>query len=645
MAKNIFLKYRLISNFFTASLMLCIFYRALFFIQSYPIAIEPAAYRFVLLSLGLVNDFIVCSTLTAILFVIRFALSDIVESKNTAGEIIFFSYEAFVFLIFLTITIVYLINLKIFTSLFIGLNYTILLSYLSLGPALINHIQFIDMADLMRLTFMIGVYIAIKLIAPQRIHQFMIYILFPIYFILSLYGSVVFLNLNVTRPGSRTIAIYASPISEITTTFLKSFNDYNKQQIAISDSQRHSVKLIDESFLSSQANRETSWRSFASLGVTPRKWNIVIFVLESVGSSYPFDTINSKIPMPFLKELSQKSLWFSNNYTSGNISALGQFSIFTGIYPNPIPSHFEMQENVFIPTIASWLKNSHDSFLVSASNNLYFSMGVNKTFSEYDNANIISPNGKNLYFNMFLDENEGFNFFLNRLDRATQPFLAAYWSGATHYPYKDYGHMIITDDTQSYSRYINNLFLLDQELKKAYDMLTKKNLIDHTIFIVVGDHGELFGQHENLWMHGKSLYQEEIKVPLLIYAPKLFKAQTISQATSSIDILPTLLAAMNISYGNRLQGESFPHNVLARKYVFVYNDQDEIAAIDQHNIKMQISFANNTCITYDLNKDPSERHPFTCNNKNQQEAIVKFRNFQPKILGWYNQVHYFASKS
>jgi arylsulfatase A-like enzyme len=239
---------------------------------------------------------------------------------------------------------------------------------------------------------------------------------------------------------------------------------------------------------------------------------------------------------------------------------------------------------------------------------------------------------------MFLDEKVGFQYFLNRLKRTQVPFVGVYWSGAAHYPYKDYSQSAAINQQifYPYPRYQNSLRLLDNEIKALYSQLKKQQLLDNTILVVVGDHGEIFGQHDNAWVHGQSLYQEEIKVPLLIYAPALFKSQQVHAVTSSADILPTILAAIHQTPSSYFQGESLLTS-LKRDYIFIYNDNDEIAAISQQQIKMRISFANNTCFSYDLIHDPQETRPLPCTDLKQKQAILAFRHYQPALLQRLNR--------
>jgi len=624
-------KQKVIIDFFIAYLLICILYRITFFTLIAQTGNDSAHYRFIMLSSGLITDLIVGVCLTMALGIVRGSLFLAVKNLKKTKKITSILFDILLFVIFIAITIILLINQKIFSTLFIGLNYTLVISYLHQGLSFLQYAAFTNYFDIFILSVAISLYCIVRLIKSAHKTKSILYGCLFGYAILSVYGANAILSLHINNPSNRFIAIYDNPINQITTSFIKSLNPYNASQLKTTNAQMHSIALIDPSFLKHHFPMLTHHHQ------SKKYWNIVIFVLESTGANYIFDqSQHPMIPMPFLKKLSSQGLWFENHYTGGNISALGQFSIFTGLYPNPSPAHFELQENLAIPTVASWLGKHYDSFLVSASNNLYFAMGLNKTFSEYDNANIIQPDEKKLYSNMFLDEPTSHHFFLQRLEKAKPPFLGVYWSGATHYPYKNYAsQQYITHPKTDYARYLNNLHLLDHEIQQTYQVLKNQHRLENTIFIGVGDHGEMFGQHGNILMHGRSSYQEEIKVPLLIYAPKLFSPHKIQRLTSSIDILPTLLEIMQIPYGSQLQGESLLH-ASKRKYIFIYNDQDEVAAIDQYNKKMNISFSNNACTVYDIKNDSHEQSPMPCQANKQQEAILKFRHFQPYILNWYN---------
>jgi arylsulfatase A-like enzyme len=75
------------------------------------------------------------------------------------------------------------------------------------------------------------------------------------------------------------------------------------------------------------------------------------------------------------------------------------------------------------------------------------------------------------------------------------------------------------------------------ELVRQLEEQTKGNLL----VVVTSDHGEAFGEH-GVYLHGMSLYREEVHVPLLIYAPERAPAGlSIQQPVSIISIPSTVI--------------------------------------------------------------------------------------------------------
>ena len=78
--------------------------------------------------------------------------------------------------------------------------------------------------------------------------------------------------------------------------------------------------------------------------------------------------------------------------------------------------------------------------------------------------------------------------------------------------------------------------------------------------IVTSDHGESFGEHEKIFCHGTSLYQTELRVPLLIIPPGgAPKAKVFNETVSVRD-----LAATMVEVSGQRAGSPFPGQSLAR---------------------------------------------------------------------------------
>lgn len=81
----------------------------------------------------------------------------------------------------------------------------------------------------------------------------------------------------------------------------------------------------------------------------------------------------------------------------------------------------------------------------------------------------------------------------------------------------------------------------DEHLGQTIAVLRRLGLWDRVIFIVLADHGEEFGEHGN-WLHGQSVYEEQLRVPLLVRLPRgEHGGRRIANPVSIIDMMPTVL--------------------------------------------------------------------------------------------------------
>ena len=374
-------------------------------------------------------------------------------------------------------------------------------------------------------------------------------------------------------------------------------------------------------------------------------WNIIFFVMESVGSRYIFDTSHGNpMPMPFLHHLSKESWHLRKHYTSSNVSTKAIFSLLSGHYDFFKRETFSIRPDAQVPSINNFLPENYDTFLVTPSSiSWYFPSGFmkNSGFSEvhsYENLNFkIKETYHSLGHYIARDEIQTVDFFINRLNKAREPFVGIYISFAAHFPYFDYGedYRIMENDGRLISRYYNNLNLLDQMLKRVYDNLQKQGLLERTIFVIVGDHGQAFGQHHpNNYMHYRYSYNENLETPAFIYQPTLFKPRAVEFSTSHVDILPTVLDSMKIPYNPvSFDGESLFQNRLKRKYIFFYGLEECISSLDTNLIKVQYSLKKNRGWAFDLKIDPDEKNPLDASLfKPQLDALLKFASHHDESL-------------
>ncbi len=83
------------------------------------------------------------------------------------------------------------------------------------------------------------------------------------------------------------------------------------------------------------------------------------------------------------------------------------------------------------------------------------------------------------------------------------------------------------------------------------EKLRALNLYDRTMIILTSDHGEEFFEHK-AWLHTHSVYNEVIKVPLLIkFFDSRYAGRKIEDIARSVDILPTILEEAGIQYSKK----------------------------------------------------------------------------------------------
>jgi arylsulfatase A-like enzyme len=80
---------------------------------------------------------------------------------------------------------------------------------------------------------------------------------------------------------------------------------------------------------------------------------------------------------------------------------------------------------------------------------------------------------------------------------------------------------------------------MDLHLGRLLDELERTGLADEMVIVVVADHGEGLGDHD-WWTHG-ILYQEQVRVPLIIRAPGKAEGRRVRRLARTIDIMPTVL--------------------------------------------------------------------------------------------------------
>jgi arylsulfatase A-like enzyme len=190
--------------------------------------------------------------------------------------------------------------------------------------------------------------------------------------------------------------------------------------------------------------------------------------------------------------------------------------------------------------------------------------------------------------------------------------------------------------TLVHDAYDDCIAYLDDQLGKLFDELERRGMLINTLVIVTSDHGEQLGEH-GIFGHGKSLYAQEVRVPLLIIPPGGMTAgMSVRDPVSLRDLAATVADVVN--------GKTpppFPGKSLARYWTPVSSDRQppEELVLSEVSLRMKVSRnpnrppawrgpmqslvaegkvyirnADGREELYDLENDPSETHDLAASN-------------------------------
>lgn len=152
---------------------------------------------------------------------------------------------------------------------------------------------------------------------------------------------------------------------------------------------------------------------------------------------------------------------------------------------------------------------------------------------------------------------------LPAIDASTAPFCLWLHFWDPHDPYRvpprEYlpENLPLTEDMQLYESpelYRAEVRFMDAQLGRVLDHLRGRGQLDHTLVVVVADHGEGLGDHG--WPYHHLLYQEQIRVPLLICVPGLSATPRVKSLVRTTDILPTVLDFLGVPAPRGVDGHS-----------------------------------------------------------------------------------------
>ena len=113
-------------------------------------------------------------------------------------------------------------------------------------------------------------------------------------------------------------------------------------------------------------------------------------------------------------------------------------------------------------------------------------------------------------------------------------------------------------------RYDAEIAFVDTQVGRIIEDLRAQGLLDKTLIVAAGDHGEAFGEHGEFG-HAIFCYEESLKVPLIFHAPGLLgRGIRIKGRVNLVDVLPTVLELFRMPEVDGLAGRSLAGALVGR---------------------------------------------------------------------------------
>lgn len=198
--------------------------------------------------------------------------------------------------------------------------------------------------------------------------------------------------------------------------------------------------------------------------------------------------------------------------------------------------------------------------------------------------------------------------WMRRQSAKGTPFFASMLTIATHHPYVSPGNIqAIHDPAQARAAYTEAVRYTDEVVRDLFTEMRKHGLLDNTLVVITGDHGEAFSEHGQI-AHNGVAYEEGIRVPLILYGPMLGERKVVWGLRQHIDIMPTVLDIAGIGFSGTLPGTSLRGNPSGHSDLITacfYNDYC-LTHLSADGGKVLYFYGKRTLEMYGLDDDPKE---------------------------------------
>ncbi|MEW5804840.1 MAG: sulfatase-like hydrolase/transferase [bacterium] len=297
----------------------------------------------------------------------------------------------------------------------------------------------------------------------------------------------------------------------------------------------------------------------AALSPAAHSPNILLITIDTLRADHVRCYGYEAIKTPHIDDLARNGVLFTNAFSPVPLTLPSHASIMTGQYP--IRHGIHNNGNFSLPEPANTLSeilqsNGYATGAIIASWVLASYCGLNQGFGSYDD-NIGDNAGKmGKQHDQLSRTGEVITDLAEKwlLQNHKKPFFLWVHYFDPHFPYDAPAPF---DTLYKNLPYDGEIAFTDQCLGHLFAKMQEQGIMDNTLIILAGDHGEGLWEH-NEQGHGLFIYDTTLKVPLIMRYPKLFqRGKKVTSLVSTIDIMPTIVESLKIrSKETSIQGRS-----------------------------------------------------------------------------------------
>jgi arylsulfatase A-like enzyme len=378
-----------------------------------------------------------------------------------------------------------------------------------------------------------------------------------------------------------------------------------------------------------------------------KRWNVVMVQIESLRSDQLRSYGGTRDVMPTIDALARESRVFTNAYIQASHSNYADLVPLSSEYPLRSPQMYEYPPNPTYPRVLIYdvLKAiGYKTAIFSSQNerwggmiNFHRPSNLDRFFdAETFTGPTYAPYGDS-GFAEWVKETHGAGSVDDRytVDEAIkwidsvagQPFFVHMNLQSSHLPYvvPDGFHRRFSPEKIDFpimwgkfpiekvdivkGRYADSLYYEDTQIARLFQSLKSHGQWDNTVFVIGGDNGEAFYEH-GFSAHASSLFNEVVKVPMIIRAPRLEPGQD-GRPAMFLDVPPSILQLLGLPAHPGFQGISLfesqpdPDRSL---YSIVQTPAAFQSAIIRSGFKLLFSEWDGRYFLWDQVNDPGEKH-------------------------------------